>query len=182
MGRPGSSAVGSGGRRQAAPPSRRVRPPASIALDRNHGQPLAGGHGRWQGEDAPSACAASLASSAALPHPPGRRPHPAKLGGWRPYDNPYVNPYVIPCAASGVPFPAWPHLSWSCPLGGWCGQAEWMRFARLIHRPGRVLGGPAVRAAFGGNLSRTCLPRRVVPHASVMLLLLAPSLARDGPW
>jgi hypothetical protein len=26
------------------------------------------------------------------------------------------------------------------------------RFARLIHRPGRVLGGPAVRAACGGNL------------------------------
>jgi hypothetical protein len=26
------------------------------------------------------------------------------------------------------------------------------RFARLIHRHGRVLGGPAVRAACGGNL------------------------------
>jgi hypothetical protein len=30
-----------------------------------------------------------------------------------------------------------------------------VRFARLMHRPGRVLGGPAVRAAYGGNLSLT---------------------------
>jgi hypothetical protein len=28
-----------------------------------------------------------------------------------------------------------------------------VRFARLIHRRGRVLGGPAVRAASGGSLS-----------------------------
>jgi hypothetical protein len=28
-----------------------------------------------------------------------------------------------------------------------------VRFARLIHRPGRVLGGPAARTACGGNLS-----------------------------
>jgi hypothetical protein len=27
-----------------------------------------------------------------------------------------------------------------------------VRFARLIHRRGRVLGGPAVRAAYGGDL------------------------------
>jgi hypothetical protein len=27
-----------------------------------------------------------------------------------------------------------------------------MRFARLMHGPGRVLGGPAAGAAFGGNL------------------------------
>jgi hypothetical protein len=37
-----------------------------------------------------------------------------------------------------------------------------VRFARLIHRRGRVLGGPAVRAAFGGNLSLPWLPRRAV--------------------
>ena len=39
-----------------------------------------------------------------------------------------------------------------------------VRFARLIHRRGRALGGPSVRAAFGGNLSVPCLPPRVVPH------------------
>jgi hypothetical protein len=27
-----------------------------------------------------------------------------------------------------------------------------VRFARLIHRRGRVLGGPSARAAFGGSL------------------------------
>jgi hypothetical protein len=30
-----------------------------------------------------------------------------------------------------------------------------VRFARLIHRRGRVLGEPAVRAAYGGNLLLT---------------------------
>jgi hypothetical protein len=42
-----------------------------------------------------------------------------------------------------------------------------MRFARLIDRPGRVLGGPAVRAAFGGTLSLTCLPLTVVPNLQI---------------
>jgi hypothetical protein len=39
-----------------------------------------------------------------------------------------------------------------------------VRFARLIHRPVRVLGGPAVRAACGGDLSLTWLPRMVLSH------------------
>jgi hypothetical protein len=30
-----------------------------------------------------------------------------------------------------------------------------VRFARLIQRLGRVLGGPSARAAYGGNLSLT---------------------------
>jgi hypothetical protein len=38
-----------------------------------------------------------------------------------------------------------------------------VRFARLIQRRGRVLGGPAVRAAYGGNPSLIWLPRRVLP-------------------
>jgi hypothetical protein len=38
------------------------------------------------------------------------------------------------------------------------------RFARLIHRPGRVLGGPSARAACGGCLSLPWLPRRGVRH------------------
>jgi hypothetical protein len=38
-----------------------------------------------------------------------------------------------------------------------------VRFARLIHRRVRDLGGPAVRAAYGGNLSLPWLPPRVVP-------------------
>jgi hypothetical protein len=37
------------------------------------------------------------------------------------------------------------------PQGEWSGRPEWMRFARLIHRAVRILGGPAVRAASGGH-------------------------------
>jgi hypothetical protein len=36
-----------------------------------------------------------------------------------------------------------------------------------MHRPVRVLGGPAVRAACGGNLSLSWLPRRVIPKDDV---------------
>jgi len=37
-----------------------------------------------------------------------------------------------------------------------------VRFARLIHRPVRDLGGPAVRAAAAANSSLPWLPRRVI--------------------
>jgi hypothetical protein len=43
-------------------------------------------------------------------------------------------------------------------------------FARLMHRHGRVLGGYAVRAACGGNLSLVWLPRRVARYEAVSLL------------
>ena len=59
---------------------------------------------------------------------------------------------LIPTPATRVP-PAPPGgriTAGHAPSGEWSGQAEWMRFARLIHRPVRVLGGPAVRAACGG--------------------------------
>jgi hypothetical protein len=36
-----------------------------------------------------------------------------------------------------------------------------VRFARLMHRPVRVLGGPAVRAACGSDLSLPWLPLTV---------------------
>jgi len=39
-----------------------------------------------------------------------------------------------------------------------------VRFARLIHRRGRDLGGPSARAAFGGNLSLPWLPLAVMPR------------------
>jgi hypothetical protein len=41
-----------------------------------------------------------------------------------------------------------------------------VRFARLMHRRVRAFGGPAVRAAFGGNLSLPWLLLRVVPKGS----------------
>jgi hypothetical protein len=43
-----------------------------------------------------------------------------------------------------------------------------VRFARLTQRRVRDLGGPAVRAAFGGNLSLTLLPHSVVCRSLVI--------------
>jgi hypothetical protein len=48
------------------------------------------------------------------------------------------------------------------PLGGVERPCRVVRFARLIHRPGRDLGGPAVRAAYGGSPMPATLPRNVV--------------------
>jgi hypothetical protein len=41
-----------------------------------------------------------------------------------------------------------------------------VRFARLQRR-GRDLGGPMVRAAFGGNLSLSWLPRSVMKQNTI---------------
>jgi len=46
-------------------------------------------------------------------------------------------------------------------VGAWLARA--VRFARLIDRRDRVLGGPAVRAAFGGDLSLAWWLLRVAP-------------------
>jgi hypothetical protein len=51
-----------------------------------------------------------------------------------------------------------------------------VRFARLIQRRGRVLGGPSARAASGGNLSLTWLPPTVMLDALSLL-----RTARCGP-
>jgi hypothetical protein len=50
------------------------------------------------------------------------------------------------------------------PLGGVERPRRMVRFARLIHRPVRGFGGPAVRAAFGGSQMLAWLPRRVIRH------------------
>ena len=50
---------------------------------------------------------------------------------------------------SGRPVAAGPHSD--CPSVGVERTGRAVRFARLIHRPVRVLGGPAVRAASGDN-------------------------------
>jgi hypothetical protein len=51
-----------------------------------------------------------------------------------------------------------------------------VRFAPLIQRRVRVLGGPAVRAAFGGLLSLTCWLLKVMP-----LLRLSHATSRSCP-
>ena len=48
------------------------------------------------------------------------------------------------------------------PLGGAVRPRRVVRFARLMYRRVRAFGRTYVRAACGGNLSRTCLPRTVV--------------------
>ena len=50
-----------------------------------------------------------------------------------------------------------------------------VRFARLMDRPVRDLGGPAVRAAAAGNLSLLWSPRRVVPARPAVM-------RRCGVW
>jgi hypothetical protein len=54
-----------------------------------------------------------------------------------------------------------------CPLGGVERPRRVVRFARLIHRRVRVLGGPAVRAAYGGNLMPAASSLGVVGAARV---------------
>jgi len=51
------------------------------------------------------------------------------------------------------------------PLGGVERPRRMVRFARLIHRRGRVLGGPSARAASGGNPIPPASPPRVVCSA-----------------
>jgi len=112
-------------------PGTTVRRPRSVA-----------GRGRAFG-----ACcfAGKLRSPAGL----GRR---ATVVQAEPYAELYAEPYAGPYAGHPrTPSPAGTAVAAACaPRGEWSGQAEWMRFARLIHRPVRVLGGPAVRAAFRG--------------------------------
>jgi hypothetical protein len=134
--------------------------------------------------DAPSARAASLASSAALPRSPGGSLTPAQLGDGDPYVNGYVNPYVIPYAL-GVRTPdvgGRGDLSSSDAPRGVVRPGRKVRFARSIHRPVRVLGGPAVRAACGGTLSLTWLPRRVVPEGQRGVPLPASTMVIAARW
>ena len=59
---------------------------------------------------------------------------------------------AVPGVPSRRPYDPFPL---GMPLGGMERPRRAVRFARSIHRRGRVLGGPAVRAAPGGSLSLT---------------------------
>jgi hypothetical protein len=169
MGRPGSSAAGSGGRRRRhhpagefgrMPRSRLTGTPASAG---RRSRSVAG----W-GRAFGACCFAGKLRSLVIR--PGR-----PLGGrLDPYVIPYVNLYVIPYAQGwrtpGLGGRA--HLSSSVPLGGVERPRRAVRFARLTHRRVRVLGGPAVRAACGGNLACPALLRRVVRHGPSMPIYL----------
>jgi hypothetical protein len=108
---------------------------------------------RWQ---APQRCPAHRATGLTRPSSGGDRT---------------AIPTAFPAPQMAYPLTAWrlDHCC-SCPLGGVVRPGRKVRFARLIHRPGRVLAGPAVRAASGGSLS---LPR---------LLLAVVSRLGGGPY
>jgi hypothetical protein len=73
-----------------------------------------------------------------------------------------------PLASAGVPQRRPDSPSWlGRPLGGVERPRRAVRFARLIQRRVRVLGGPSVRAACGGNVNLNWLSRRVVASEQV---------------
>ena len=129
--------------------------------------PPATRRGRWS--DAPSARAASLASSAALPRPPGDPAHPVELGGGDPYVIPYVNPYVIPYAREvRTPgFGGWGCLSSSeAPRG-----ASQPRFLRLTGPPrgsGAAAPQGALRAIDPCDAAAILADRRSAPPTAAI--------------
>jgi hypothetical protein len=148
MGRPGSLAAGSGWPPKGHPAGEFGRMPRS-RLTGTAATLSAAGHSRWQGRtrlrrvllrwQAPQPCRSR----------PGCHRGPGGL-----------TPTSFPRRRGGVPsYPACLHLSRSCPPEGGV-----VRFARLIHRRGRVLGGPSASAAGDGSLSLPWLPRRAVPQ------------------
>jgi hypothetical protein len=136
------------GRMSGTPPPRSSPTVSPFVLDGLPGPRLAG-HGRWRDGDAPSARAASLASSAALlTH--RATPLPGPTSGRRPYVIPHVNPYVIPYAL-GVRTPGFAgraHQCWSVPRGG-------------VERPGRVDALRAIDSSACPRSWRTGGPRRL---------------------
>jgi hypothetical protein len=100
-------------------------------------------------------------------------------GGLTPTSFPTSTPTSFPTRRSGVPLgsvvqcicpaqsPSWGQSAaktaadWP-PSGGVERPRRMVRFARLIQRHGRDLGGPTARAASGGNPSLPWLPPRVV--------------------
>jgi hypothetical protein len=145
---------------RAAWPSRtNVRHPAAQVLTAQpfvlDGLPGPGraGHGRWQGVDAPSARAASLASSAALPVPArrhrGRGPRPLRWTLRRP---------------PAYPFAGRERRSrWSCPFVGPVSRKNRGRLAPLggsgAARPQGALR--AIDSSACPRSWRTCGPRRL---------------------
>ena len=151
MGRPGSSAAGSGGRRRRHHPAGEFgRLPRSRLT--GPGRPAGRrprsvvGEGRVFG----ACCFAGKLRS------PGG---PTLVPPWPTPLTPYAGPPTPdPTPATRVPLTARGRITAGhAPSGEWSGRAGKVRFARLIQRRGRDLGGPSARAAFGGNLS---LPAR----------------------
>jgi len=92
-----------------------------------------------------------------LPRVPGGAAHPAQLRALTPTSWLRQPLRHSLCAEGAYLWLWWPRVSFQLrtPKGGMERPRRAVRFARLIQRRGRDLGGPSARAAFGGNLSRT---------------------------
>jgi hypothetical protein len=120
-------------------------------------RPPGAGHGRWREGDAPSARAASLASSAALPVP--ARPCAAVVEAVDPYASAFASPYASPYAGHRrTPSPRGGRITAGhAPSGEWSGRAGWCasrgRF-RLSHLGCNFAQGRRVRTGGGGEAGR----------------------------
>jgi hypothetical protein len=162
----GRPAVPAGG--DARPSRANVRYPATAQLPRRSHSPLTAcpgprraGHGRWQGGDAPSARAASLASTAALPVPAAGQPWPRR---GTPTLIPTRISTLIPTPATRVP-PHRPRAPFALvmPLVGLVGRKNRGRLAPLggsgAARPQGALR--AIDSSAWPRSWRTCGPRRL---------------------
>jgi hypothetical protein len=161
---------GSQGRMSGTPPPRSSPRRSHSSLTACPG-PRRAGHGQWQGGDAPSARAASLASSAALPVP---APSVHRGRGVDPYVIPYVNPYVIPYAL-GVRTPGFAgraHQCWPVPLRG-ASQPQKPRLTGPPRGSGAAAPQGALRAIDSSARPRLLAGLRPAPPSAAISTRLA---------
>ena len=111
--------------------------------------PPATGYGRWPGE---GTRLRRVLLRWQAPQPCRSRPGSHRGRGRRPYASGYASPYAGHPRTPPVRMPASVQVM---PYGGVERPRRKVRFARLIHRRGRVLGVPSARAACGGNPALT---------------------------
>jgi hypothetical protein len=128
-------------------------------LSSNSGRGVSGRARFWSGRMAVTEYITGPSAQKCRPRVRGRQKghaDPGVASGWavrldHGYDRGSPGRFMDALGASGA----------VCPLGGVERPRQGVRFARLMQRRVRVLGGPAVRAAYGGGLSPALSPLRV---------------------
>jgi hypothetical protein len=142
-------------------PAQRVRPPASIALDQDSGQPPAVGHGRWRG---------GTRLRRVLLRWQAPQPCPAHQATWLTRPTSRLRPLGVPTRATRVP-PRRPEAGSPLvmpPRGS--GASARQGALRAIESFRRShCWRTCARAACGGNLSLPWLLRRVVLQIAVRI-------------
>jgi hypothetical protein len=158
MGRPGSSAAGSGCRRRRLHPAGEVGRMPRSRLTGTHARPPAAGHGRWR----VGTRLRRVLLRWQAPQPCRSRPGATVVEAVDPYAGLYAEPYAgLYAGHLRTPSPPGGRITAGhAPRGGVERPRRVVRFARLIHRRVGVLGGPSARAACGGNVSLPWLPGR----------------------